>query len=893
MKPNNVLKHERELRGWSQARVAEEIGTTALNVGRWERGNSLPYPHFREKLCLLFGKDAGELGLMDGDVEATDKALDEERTPSGALMGQAIYDPAIPLPSARSTRLVGRDGLLAHLKSYLCSGETSVMVALHGLPGVGKTALAIELAYDADVREHFRDGVLWTGPGLQPDITELLSRWGALLGVTTAGSARLDTDEDWARAMRIAIGQRRMLLVIDDVWESASALAFQVGGPACAYLLTTRYPNLAVQLAAAGAFVVPELAEADGVELLGRYAAAFVQQAPETALALVRSVGVLPLALTLMGKYLSVQVYSGQPRRLHAAVEHLRDARMRLQLSEARALAERHPSLTSGTTLSLQSIIAVSEQLLDEYARIALRALSLFPAKPNSFGEEAALEVCQVPVETLDALCDAGLLESNGPNRYMLHQTIADYARDQLSDPAVAERLVGYYVTFIEAHARDHDLLRLETSNILTALEMAYTAHRREELSRSVCALADFLHARGLYSLAEKHLTRAYEAARMLGDDARRVSALLYLGLISQDWGKLDQAEAFLLEGLALARQRGYREQVCDLLHSIGRWEGVRGNFAQAEAYFREGLELARQLGQREQVCRLLTGLGIQAGKCGNYAQAEAYFQEGLTLARQLAYGERITAFLHNLGRSAFERGNYTRAEVYYQDALDQAEQAGYEVPRGAALVRLSELALKQGDFARSHTYLTAALKALRRIGGAHVWLQNALFCAGELAVAEGDDQGAEGVFRECLELARRSGVRELIIALFTELAGIETRRGNYPQATDYLREIQPLAYELGLNYLVATVLVAWGELNLRSGYPANALLNFVGVRAVASREQGELQALALYGEARAAYASCNLLTARQQGEASLAIFAALGHYRAAEIRIWLEQIKR
>ncbi|HEY0757453.1 MAG TPA: tetratricopeptide repeat protein [Ktedonobacteraceae bacterium] len=890
MKPNHVLKHERELRGWSQARVAEEIGTTALNIGRWERGSSLPYPHFREKLCQLFGKDARVLGLVEGEEFA--KAFTEARAPVDYPAAQVIYDPIIPLPVAPDSHLVGRDALLARLKHALCSEERAVKVALHGLPGVGKTALAIELAYDVEVRAYFRDGVLWAGPGLQPDISEILSHWGALLGVTADGSARLDSNEDWARAIRVAIGQRQMLLVIDDVWESAAALAFQVGGLSCGYLVTTRYPNLAVQLAAEGAFAVPELAELDGLALLGRYAGTFVQQAPETALALVRSVGALPLALTLMGKYLSIQVYSGQPRRLSAAVEHLRDARIRLQLGEVRALAERHPSLTSDIPLSLQTIIAVSEQLLNEYARSALRGLSLFPAKPNSFAEEAALEVCQASVETLDALCDAGLLESNGPGRYMLHQTIADYARAQLADPTVAERLVGYYVTFVEEHAKEYDALRLETSNILTALEIAYTSHRREELVRCVCALADFLHVRSLYSLAEKHLIRAYEAARILGDEARIVNTLLYLGLVSQSWGKLDQAETYLLEGLELARKQGQQEQVCDLLRNIGLVEDARGNFAQAEACFRAGLELAREQGQQERVCRLLTGLGVQVGKRGNYAQAEAYFQEGLILARQLAYGERIGAFLHNLGQIAYERGNYARAQAYYREALEQAEQGGYELLRVAAQVRLGEVLLRQGRFVQSRASLEEALGQLRRLGGTPLWLQDVLLALGELAMTEQEEERAEAYFQECLELARHAGVREYTVLVFTELAQLETRRGNYLQAEDYLREIQSLAYKLGLNSLTALVLFAWGELNLRRDHPQEAMRNFEGVRAVASQEQGEIQALALYGEARAASACSDISTARQRGETSLAILTAIGHYRASEVRSWLKQVK-
>ncbi len=67
MTPNRRLKQERELRGWSQAKVAEQIGTDATTVSRWERGLFSPTPYFRERLCTLFNKNAAELGLLDGE----------------------------------------------------------------------------------------------------------------------------------------------------------------------------------------------------------------------------------------------------------------------------------------------------------------------------------------------------------------------------------------------------------------------------------------------------------------------------------------------------------------------------------------------------------------------------------------------------------------------------------------------------------------------------------------------------------------------------------------------------------------------------------------------------------------------------------------------------------
>lgn len=61
---NEILKWEREHRGWSQARLAELVGTDAATVSRWERGYATPSPYFREHLCRLFEKSTQDLGFL-------------------------------------------------------------------------------------------------------------------------------------------------------------------------------------------------------------------------------------------------------------------------------------------------------------------------------------------------------------------------------------------------------------------------------------------------------------------------------------------------------------------------------------------------------------------------------------------------------------------------------------------------------------------------------------------------------------------------------------------------------------------------------------------------------------------------------------------------------------
>jgi hypothetical protein len=50
-----------------------------------------------------------------------------------------------------------------------------------------------------------------------------------------------------------------LLLVIDDAWRIEAALAFKAGGPRCAYLMTTRFPPIALQFAPNDAITIPEL----------------------------------------------------------------------------------------------------------------------------------------------------------------------------------------------------------------------------------------------------------------------------------------------------------------------------------------------------------------------------------------------------------------------------------------------------------------------------------------------------------------------------------------------------------------------------------------------------------------------------------------------------------
>jgi len=880
------LKHEREQHSWSQEKLAEMLSTTPHTVSRWERGLSLPYPYFREKLCTLFGKDIRALGFVDEPEEEVTSSETVSDTSIVVAKERRLDDPLLPFTAVTTVGLVGRMQLLAKLKQSVRAKVP--MLALNGLPGVGKTALAVALALDPEIQTHFPDGILWAGLGPTPNILGTLSRWGTLLDVELREYEKERTDETWVLALRAAIGTRRMLLVIDDVWETATAMLLQVGGPHCIHLITTRFPQIAFACAGQEALTIPELDEADGITLLACFVPDLVASEAETASRLVRMVGGLPLALTLIGKYLGSEAYSRQPRRFYGAVERLWEKNQHLRLTVSPPSVGYPTHSSSFSTLSLQSVIAVSDASLATQAQTALRALSVFPAKPNSFTEEAALAVMETSVEVLDDLCDASLVEGSGRGRYTLHQTIADYARSDSNERVAMERMVTYFVQYTETNRTDYKAMDAESKNILTVLEATYTLDRREDMGRIVCAFSDFLLARGLYRVAEKHLQQAKMLTQTQQDMQISARILFYLGNTVEKLGEYEHAEAYLQEGLMKARQVKDVRLQGFILNMLGKVVHQRGQTALGETYLQEGFVLAQQVYDVELLSSLLMNLGAVSNLRGDNVQAERYYLEGLSKAKQTGQHEQVCRLLNGLALVGEQQGNYIQAESYYQEALAIARQEQFRDILSLLLSNIGVLAYKRGNLEQTTAYLHEGLVLARHIG--HRGRISALLTQlGELAVEQGDGAKAEAYLQEGMLVARQIGQPKQIIFLLLNLGKLATQQGEYFQAEIYLEDALKQAWQNDMHWLAGLILCSWGDLDMIQQRIDRAEVNFHQALEYVSEKSADAYALIHYGLARVAAQHGRMLEARQFAERSLTILETIGHQQAAEVRRWIE----
>lgn len=327
---------------------------------------------------------------------------------------------APPIPGL----FVGRDKEVAELKERLMGKEdTTLLTAVRGWPGVGKTSLAAVIAHQEELKTEF-PVVLWAALGQNPSVAAELGNW-----ITALGSRPIDYPTVKARREHLAamLRRRKALLIIDDVWDAAHVQPFLVGGSECRTLVTTREPEIArtLGLAQQNIYRLLELDETHSLQILKHLAPKAVAVDPEGTRGLIKALEGLPLALHVAGRLLAAEA------ELDLGVADLLDelAEGTLLLQE-KAPADR-ADLASGTIPTVVTLLEHSTNRLDMMSRERFALLGLFVSKPATFSAPAVAAAWGVddPRPTLRILVNRGLVEPISNGRYQLHALLADHAK--------------------------------------------------------------------------------------------------------------------------------------------------------------------------------------------------------------------------------------------------------------------------------------------------------------------------------------------------------------------------------------------------------------------------------------------------------------------------------
>jgi predicted ATPase/DNA-binding SARP family transcriptional activator len=652
--------------------------------------------------------------LKIGPSEETWRLAEMIRTRQHGQTKNTIICPHLPV---QLTSFVGRDAEIHEVHQILADDR---LVTLTGAGGVGKTRLAVQIA--ATMAAEFGDDVWYvdlapiTDPALVP-----VAVARALALPDQPGRSTMDT-------LTHFIGDRQMLVVLDNcehLLDASAALVTDVlaAAPGLTLMATSREP---IGVAGEVTWRVPSLSLADeAIELFTDRAR---HARPDFAVTDDNAAAVTEICRHLDGIPLAIELAAARLRALSLAeiVDSLHD-RFGLLTGGARTAVRRQQTLRAS--------VDWSHALLTEPERVLLRRLAVFL---GGFDVDAAQGVAaggdvmrQQVLDQLTLLVDKSMVvaeDSRGRTRYRLLETVRQYAAEKLGESGEADAVRLRHRDHYTAMAAQLDtppddgyerrITQADTE--IDNLRAAFTWSRENSDIELAMQLASSLQplwvARGIRE-GLAWFDAVLTAEPVHHDEvapAVRARALADKGALDalMRQSTMDQAE----QALAIAREL---DDPALLARALTACCGITAHKPEiARPYIAEAITLARARGDRGMLSQILFWQAYGAATAGDPTAARAAAEQGRDVAD--AIGNRVDSRQCRvwLGWAQIMLGDLSGAVAQFGDVLTEADAARDAMGMVLALMGLGYALAYQGDTGAARAAADAAIVAAAEVGG-------------------------------------------------------------------------------------------------------------------------------------------------------------------------------
>jgi tetratricopeptide (TPR) repeat protein/transcriptional regulator with XRE-family HTH domain len=742
-----LVRSHRVAAGLTQEELAQRSGLGVRTISDIERGR-IGRPHRRsvELLCDALGLVVPGSDNPTYPVPGSPAAGRADHAGSAAGPQQPVVVPR-QLPATirnfagRADELKILDGLLDGVDG---PAGTTLIAAISGTAGVGKTALAVYWAHRAS--DHFPDGQLYVNlrgfdPSGAPAAPEEVIR--AFLNAFGVPPGQVPASPDAQIALyRSLLAGRRMLIILDNARDDAQVRPLLPGSSVCMVVVTSRR-----QLAGLAAtecahlLTLDVLSPAEAQEMLSRrLAPELLDGEPGAAGELISLCARLPLALAIA----AARSAARPARPLQVLVEELRPAQGRLGVLDA---ADEADAVTSA-----RAVLSWSYEGLTEPAARMFRMLAVHPGPDISAA--AAASVAGVPADqarqVLAELVRASLLAEHADGRYTCHDLLRAYAAEQASTSdsdgdrrAAMGRMLDHYL-----HTAFGAAMLLDEIDPPPGPPAAVPGVVAEQLADRGEAYAWFEAERPVLSAAISQATRS-------GFDghAWHLSQVLREFYIRRAYW----ADSAVTQQLAAAVADRAADQAAQAVahRCLGAALIRLGRYAEAAVHLDLALDLYQRVDDPHGECRVLFQQAVMFGLQGDYQRALTRGRLARLLARACGEPADEGYALNATGQFHARLGSRRLALAYWERALAMHRQTGTRLGEALTLQNLGVLRLDTGDCPRAIALLERAALICAETGDRYYHadiiddLGDAYHAAGDLAAAHESWRQALAAFED------------------------------------------------------------------------------------------------------------------------------------------------
>jgi predicted ATPase/class 3 adenylate cyclase len=605
------------------------------------------------------------------------------------------------------------------------------LVTVVGVGGVGKTRLAVQVAFD--VMDDFADGAWLVELASARDQQGIASAVAAVLHLAEVRGGSLE------EVVLDHLSDKAALMVLDNceqVLEAAADFTEQLTrrSPSVIVIATSREPLTIdgevvwrlepLPVTEPGKVTGPRDVVGDAALMLFEQRAAMVRpgfrisddNASDVA-RIVHQLDGIPLAIELAAAALADRSVTG-------VLEGLSD-RFSLLTYGRRTAPARHQTLRAALEWSLD-LLEPDERLL--FGRLATFARTgSIDAARNVCGM-APLSESSVP-QLIRRLLRASLLSAReNLEHWTMLDSVQELARLELARTGAADLLAkrhrDYFTHRAESLGPGVGLrgwsevgsgLLADLDNIRLALASGLAAGDSDRVLRTATAMAPFWISHGDWSAGIGHLQDALALSD--GSGLAHGPALAALGNLLLLRGDTADAEARFREANEIASTDRDEITLARSQSGLGYVAFRRSDLEQAETRWNDALEHAERAGDERVAAGILRSLAIAAGSRGDQRAAGRMLDRAIHSAEEAADDQLLRLLLGSRAEIDLWLGRYVEAENLYGQALRLASTIGDLSARPLLLSELGWVALLTGDLVTLHRLASEAAELAEELG--------------------------------------------------------------------------------------------------------------------------------------------------------------------------------
>ncbi|MEU1273294.1 BTAD domain-containing putative transcriptional regulator [Streptomyces sp. NPDC005799] len=674
-------------------------------------------------------------------------APDDENVTGGAG-GHTDPAPNPPAPAQLPPPPAHFTGRTPEAETLLADAQLPRLTVITGMPGIGKTALALHVAHA--LKNRFPDGQLYINlHGATPGMTPLTPTQSLTALLRDLGTAPRDIPEhpDAASALlRTLLAPTRTLLLLDDAATAAQVRPLLPAGPGCAVIVTSRSPL--TTLDGATRHPLTPLSTEESAALLRAVSGRDTLDATHP---LVELTGRLPLALRIVAARLAARraltpdTLAGQLDATGSRLSHLEYD----DLSVRRSLSVAHDSL------------AASDREADRDAALLLRGVGVLDLP--TYGAPILARLSGIDDHraeaALDRLVDVAFLEETTYGRYAPHDLVRDFARE-LSCGAPRENPADFALRWYAAVA-ERALTAIVPAGPDQDDRRRPTDTQPADHAPYVDTLPVFESSGQAFAWADTELENVVTLVRRHAEDtdprrAAYVSTLVrHLFPYVHRSGRVAEMDVLGRAAVRVARRLGDTAAEAYALGDLAGLHFLTGRQQWALALTDQALVLWRRLNRPSWIRRCLNNRGLLLEGLGRYEESGSALRQSLQYSRQLndPHGEAVT---HSHLGNLYEHTDPRAAIEQHRRSLAIGDEIGAVIVRHSAHCNIGYAHLTLGEPAAALPHFEESLRILGGHGDWHGESQARLGLVRALRLLGRTERAAE----ECERLLRHADSR-------------------------------------------------------------------------------------------------------------------------------------